>query len=926
MQATATTQMESTHCLPLNAPGATLAATGGKGLNLAKLAQAGFPVPGGFIVTTGGYDAFVTGAGLAGWMASEVAAIDASDPESLNALSERIRTRFRESAMPVELAETIRAAYAALGNPKVAVRSSATAEDLPDFSFAGQQDTFLNVLGDDGLLEAVRECWSSLWTARAMGYRARNGIDQSVVSLAVVVQAMVQSDTSGVLFTANPLTGRRTETTVDAIYGLGEALVSGLVEPDHYVIEAATGRIIEKQLGAKATVIRGVEGGGTVTETESADAHSQQALSDEAIREVTALGKRVANFYGSPQDIEWGYADGQLYLLQSRAITSLFPVPEVPADENSAENSAENSGDLRVFFSFGAIQGMLDPMTPLGRDVIKAIFIGGGTLFGFHGNTPENQKVLYDAGGRLWANLTPMLNNERGRKFYLSIGGGVDPGAAAAIKRLVAEPGRLPEPGPLRPETVRRIARFALPRLVVALGALARPDRNRAEAQQIIDDTIARFTVQGRATKSIAEQVQLLEDVADAAFRVMVPQLLPRILAGMAGLRGLTVMAQKLTAIDPTITGQTAMDVTRGLPHNVTTEMDLSLWTVAQVVRDDPASAAHFAEADAPILAAEYLDGVLPYPAQAAIAGFMDRYGMRGLAEIDFGRPRWREQPAQVMQMVQNYLRIDDPTMAPDAVFGRGVGAAQATVDRLAAAAQRSGPLGFLKARLIRAMAYRARALSGLRESPKFMIIRLFGVARKAILAMGATLAGAGVLAQAEDVVFLRIAELRKLASTPLAQMDKTAWRILVAQRRQAYDRELGRRQLPRVLLSDGTAYYDGFADSSGEEDVEGVLRGSPVSAGVVDGTVRVIFDPYTARLLPGEILVCPGTDPAWTPLFLSAGGLVMEVGGLMTHGSVVAREYGIPAVVGVDRATERLQTGQRVRVDGSSGRVEVLE
>ncbi|RLT33583.1 MAG: phosphoenolpyruvate synthase, partial [Chloroflexi bacterium] len=371
MQTIAAVEVKNTLCLPLNAPGATLASTGGKGLNLTKLAQAGFPVPGGFIVTTGGYDAFVNDAGLAGWMADEVAAIDARDPESLNALSDRIRARFRESAMPPALADTIRAAYAALGKPKVAVRSSATAEDLPDFSFAGQQDTFLNVLGDDALLGAVRECWSSLWTARAIGYRARNGIDQSAVSLAVVVQAMVQSDTSGVLFTANPLTGRRTETVVDAIYGLGEALVSGQVEPDHYIVETATGRIVAKLLGAKATVIRGAEGGGTLTQ--SADAGSQQALSDDEIRQVTALGKRVTDFYGSPQDIEWGYADGQLYLLQSRAITSLFPVPELPADENP--------DDLRVFFSFGAVQGMLDPMTPLGRDVIKAIFIGGGTLF-----------------------------------------------------------------------------------------------------------------------------------------------------------------------------------------------------------------------------------------------------------------------------------------------------------------------------------------------------------------------------------------------------------------------------------------------------------------------------------------------------------------------------------------------------------------
>lgn len=910
-----------TLCLPLDAPGATLALTGGKGLNLAKLAQAGFPVPGGFIVTTVGYDAFVQSAGLAGWMAGEVAAIDTTDLNALATLSDCIRARFQESAVPVALAETIRETYASLGKPKVAVRSSATAEDLPDFSFAGQQDTFLNVLGDEPLLKAVVECWSSLWTARAIGYRARNGIDQSAVSLAVVVQAMVQSDTSGVLFTANPLSGRRTETAIDAIYGLGEALVSGQVEPDHYVVETATGRIVEKTLGAKATVIRGVDGGGTVTET--ADAAKQQALSDGEIAAVTALGKRVAEFYASPQDIEWGYADGTLHLLQSRAITSLFPVPELPADANPDE--------LRVYFSFGAVQGMLDPMTPLGRDVIKGVFIGGGTLLGFHGYAPESQKVMYEAGGRLWANLTPLLNNKRGRKLISGAIGAVEPGAATAIKRLVTEPGRLPEPGPLRPEALRRLVRFFVPALGVALKSIARPDENRAVAQKIITDTIARLTAQAQTANSMREQVQLLEDVTFTAFTVMIPHLMPRILAGMAGLRGLTVLAEGLTETDPSITGQTAMDVTRGLPHNVTTEMDLSLWTVAQVVRDDSASAARFAQSAAPALAADYLAGTLPYPAQAAIAGFMDRYGMRGLAEIDFGRPRWREQPAQVMQMVQNYLRIDDPAMAPDAVFRRAEQAAEATVERMVAAAQRTGRLGAVKARLIRGMAYRVRALAGLRESPKFMIIRLFGLARQAILQMGERLAEAGVLAQAEDIVFLRMAELRKLAANDPAQTDGRVWRTLVAQRRHEYDRELGRRQVPRMILSDGTAFYDGFgggvAGKEGKEgkEGEGVLLGSPVSAGVVEGAVRIVLDPYTANLHPGEILVCPGTDPAWTPLFLSAGGLITEVGGMMTHGSVVAREYGIPAVVGVHKATERLQTGQRVRIDGSSGRIEIL-
>ena len=919
--------------IPLDRADVTLAQAGGKGMNLARLAQAGFPVPDGFMVTTFAYSTFVAQNHLADHISTTLAGVIFDDAVSLQAASVSIRERFAQGALSDELRRALMVSYRLMGEGPVAVRSSATAEDLPDMSFAGQQDTFLNILGMDALAQAVIDCWSSLWTARAMGYRQRNGIDHNEVALAVIVQNMVQSQASGVLFTANPLTGARAQTVIDATLGLGEALVSGQVEPDHYVVERVKGgdkgtrrqgalgtwRIVSKVLGAKALTIRSEAGGGVVTVHE--DASAQQALPDDAILALSQVGQEIQNLFGTPQDIEFAWADGALSILQSRPITSLFPVPDLPPNIELGANP----DDLRVYFSFGAVQGMLDPMTPLGQDVIKGIFAGGATLLGYHGYTPESQKVLFEAGERLWGHLTPVLNNQRGRKMYLGVFGAVEPGAATAIKRLVNEPGRLPEPGPLRPQTVIRMVRFFVPMLGKVMSSMGRPDHNRAVVQQIMADTIARLAAQAQAATSMADQVRLVEDVAHAAFTVMIPEMVPRIMAGMIGLRVLTVQAKTLTVIDPSITGQTAMEVTRGLPHNVTTEMDLALWTVAQVVQADPASAARMSQGAAPELAEDYLAGTLPYAAQAAIAGFMDRYGMRGLAEIDFGRPRWREQPAQVMQMVQNYLRIDDPNMAPDAVFGRGVAAAQATVDRMAAAASRSGPLGFLKARLIRGMAERARALSGLRESPKFMIIQLFGLARKEILKMGASLVEAGVLAQAEDVLFLRLAEQRELADTPPAQMDKTAWRALVTQRRHVYDREMARRQVPRIILSDGTAFFDGFDESQAGEEVEGVLWGSPVSAGVVEGTVHVVLDPYTAHLLPGEILVCPGTDPAWTPLFLSAGGLVMEVGGLMTHGSVVAREYGIPGVVGVRDATTRLVTGQRIRVDGSSGEIVVL-
>jgi pyruvate,water dikinase len=356
------------------------------------------------------------------------------------------------------------------------------------------------------------------------------------------------------------------------------------------------------------------------------------------------------------------------------------------------------------------------------------------------------------------------------------------------------------------------------------------------------------------------------------------------------------------------------MELTRGLPHNVTTEMDLALWRTSQAIRADTAIAAHFSAAEINMLVAEFRESRLPEAAQKAIAQFLGTYGMRGIGEIDLGRQRWRENPESLFQALKSYLQID-PANSPEAIFQRGEEKARQSQEQLVEALKKTG--NWFKAQIIYGMTKRIRELGGLRETPKFFVVRLLGHFREALLAAGRKLAEAGTLAEADDVFFLHLWELKALGSG-----ESRDWKALMAERRAIYTRELRRRRIPRMMLSDGTAFYD--APSSG--DSANSLSGSPVSAGTVEGVVRVVFDPHGIQLLPGEILVCPATDPAWTPLFLAAGGLVMEVGGMMTHGSVVAREYGIPAVVGVSQATTRLQTGQRVRVDGSSGLVTVLE
>jgi phosphohistidine swiveling domain-containing protein len=892
--------------LPLQAEQATLDNVGGKGASLARLARAGYPIPGGFLITTSAYLDYVTANHLGDRILQTVATTQPDDPPGLQAASEAIRGWFTEGTIPPDFANALREAYATLGQPPVAARSSATAEDLPEMSFAGQQDTFLNVISDDALLEAVVNCWSSLWTARAIGYRARNGIPHEGVTLAVVVQEMVPAEASGVLFTANPLTGVRTQTVIDATLGLGDALVSGQVEPDHYVVDTAKGEILSKTLGAKAIATRQAQGGGVVTVQEDASRH--QALPDEQILQLARLGRRVAGEYNFPQDIEWVWADGQLSLLQSRPITSLYPLPEGLKPE-----------PLRVMVSFAAVQGIVEPMTPLGQDTVRLIFAGGGRLFGFQ-ETPESQQAVRMAGERLWVDITAIVRNSLGRKIVPRVTGLIEPTVGQALDRIWEDPRLAPERSGVRLRTLRQSAPFLARFWRNVLKSWRDPDSRRAQLQKQMEERIA--VLQGRsdairgAPDEFAQRVGLIHELYDA-FPYVVPNVFSAVIGGLVPLAMLNRLASHLP--QPGQDGRNpTMEIARGLPHNVTTEMDLCLWETAQTVRSDAPSASRFGEASAQELTADYRAARLPQAAQQAIAGFLERNGMRGLGEIDIGRPRWRQDPTHIMEVIRSYLRIEDKAQAPDVVFQRSAEAAQAASAQLEAAV-RGTPGGRLKAGMVRWATRRFRALAGLRESPKLYIVRMMGIIRQGLLESGRDLAAEGLLNEPEDLFFLYLSELEALANH-----EPHDWAALIASRRGSYAREVLRRQIPRVLLGDGQAFYEGLsAPTEGEEDI---LVGSPVSPGIVEGVARVVLDPRLAQLAPGDILVCPGTDPAWTPLFLAAGGLVMEVGGMMTHGSVVAREYGIPAVVGVHEATQQLKTGQRVRVDGNTGRVVLLD
>lgn len=898
--------------LPLDSPNAELAWVGGKAASLARMARAGFPVPGGFFITTQAYRDFVTANKLGAPISVLLVEADINNPESLERVSQEIRDLFHMGVIPPELAAELRGGYQRLGEKAVAVRSSATAEDLPEMSFAGQQDTYLNVCGSKAVLEAVVNCWSSLWTGRAIGYRLRNRVSEGGAALAVVVQEMIASQVSGVMFTANPLNGLRSETVIDAVFGLGEALVSGQVEPDHYVVDPVRGVVLSRYLGRKEISIHARPGGGSQVIHE--DRAGIQAIPEAEILNLTQLGRKLADLYGFPQDIEWGWLEDNLYLLQSRPITTLFPLPEgLPVEP------------LRVFFSFAAVQGMLDPVTPIGRDALCEIFAMGASLFGVR-VTRETQGVLFTAGERLWVNFTAILRNSIGRRIVPKVLNFIEPSIRQAVEQIWDDPRLQPGKPGISAHARMQLARFMIPVAGNVILNLNAPRQRREmiirNGERLLEVMRARCAaIQGDRWEKLARRADLLADMAGdhlpRTFRLFVSG----VAAGMAAWNLLDLLAtsdgQGESTTAYTRRQELTLQVTRGMPYNPTTEMDLSLWRLAKEIRRDEDTLRAFQENTPTELSARLHQGDLPLNGQRLVEQFLERYGGRGLSEIDLGRTRWAQDPTHVFEMLVSFLQIEDEARAPDVVFKQAAGSAEQAAAELIWEIRKTRH-GWIKAWAAGLLIGRVRQLMGLRESPKFFAVRMMWLIQGELLKSGNDFVNAGELKQADDLFFLSFSELEAMAGR-----QETDWKELIAERREVYQRELMRRQVPRLLLSDGRAFYAGLSEA-----VEGetAISGSPVSPGSVEGRVRVVFDPRKAGLLPGEILVCPGTDPSWTPLFLAAAGLVMEVGGMMTHGAVVAREYGIPAVVGVDQATSRLKNGASIRLNGSSGQIVILE
>jgi len=861
--------------LPLAGPEVTLPTAGGKGASLARLARLGLPVPAGFHLTTAAYRHFVDTNGLQPAILAAAEAVG-DDVASQEAAAAAIAARVANGALPAEIAAAITEGYAALGagEPAVAVRSSATAEDLPGTSFAGQQETRLNVRGEAALLDAVRRCWASLWSARAIAYRRRMGVDHTAVAIAVVVQKMVPAEAAGVLFTANPTTGARDELVVNASFGLGEAVVGGRVTPDSYRLDKGTLAVKERTIGSKELLIVPT-GQGTTVEAVAEERRREAALTEPMVRELGELARRVeAEFDGRPMDIEWAVADGKVWLLQARPMTGLPPAPLV--DVRWEPPIAGTRWVRRQ-----VVENMPEPLSPL----FAEFYLGDALAAGFdlawsELGVPEpldeviNRPLFTTIHGFGYMGINIRWRWETLRIYARAI--------HTAIPRLFKEgvpfwrdralPAYLAEV-----ERWRAIEPSSLPdeRLIEGMRALA-----RAEALYWAGVTLAIAVAKSSDT------------VLDWFLAVLAPRhglSSGRFLRGFQT-RALAAEAELEAIADRARASAGARRLVDGTPPSA----------LLAVLEREPAGRALLAE----------------------VQRYLHRYGHR-LYTLDFAEPTQGENPAPVLLALRDRVRR----------AGRDLAARQAEIarerDRLIAETARS--FDPLRRRWFLGLVRWASQFGPYREDPLFYVGFAWPPLRRLALELGRRLQLAGSLAAPDDVFFLEQAELRAASEARHAGAARPDLARLAQERREL--REARRRLHPPATVPPSFRLKLGpisgeIRESQRRNPATGpTLRGFAVSPGRVTAPASVVLSAdEVERMAAGTILVCPTTTPAWTPLFAQAAGLVTDIGGVAAHGSIIAREYGIPAVMGVGSGTVRIAHGQTITVDGDAGLVTLAE
>lgn len=852
---------------------------GGKGANLGELSKIeGIRVPDGFCVSTEAFKRIIAETSSINELLDRLSHLLVEDRHKIGELSGEIRSFIEGIAIPQDINEEITSFLSRFDEKNAyAVRSSATAEDLPTASFAGQQDTYLNIIGKEAIYQHISKCWASLFTERAVIYRLQNAFDHRKVHLSVVVQKMVFPQVAGILFTADPVTCNRKVLSIDASFGLGEAMVRGIVNADIYKV--CNGKVIDKKISTKKLAIYALKDGGTKEQEIEPERQNRQALTDEQILQLERIGRKIEEHFGCPQDIEWCLVDDTFYIVQSRPITTLYPIPEA--------NDREN----HVYVSVGHQQMMTDPIKPLGLSLFQL----------------TAARPMHKAGGRLFVDITPDLASPVRREIIVDVLGKSEPLIKDALMTIIERGDfieSLPDdqkeqssgksnksPSPADFQTLNEYDPTIVPDLIKS-------------SQRSIDDL--KHNIQ---TKSGSDLIDfILEDIQQLKKSLFDPQSFGVIMTAMNASSWINEKMKEW--LDEKNVADT---LSQSVPNNITSQMGLELLDVADVIRPYPEVIDYLQH----VKDDNFLDELVKFnggkETQDAIYAYLNKYGMRCAGEIDITKTRWSEKPTTLVPMILNNLKNFEPN-ASNRKFEQGRQSAlkkeQELLDRL-----KQLPDGEQKAEETKRTISLIRNFIGYREYPKYGMINRYFVYKQALLKEAEQLVQAGVIHEKEDIYYLTFEELHEAVCT-----NKLDYQI-ISKRKDDY-KLYEKLTPPRVITSDGEIIAGEYKRENLPAEA---IVGLPVSSGVIEGRARVILNMEDADLEDGDILVTSFTDPSWTPLFVSIKGLVTEVGGLMTHGAVIAREYGLPAVVGVENATKLIKDGQRIRVHGTEGYVEIL-
>lgn len=828
--------------------------TGGKGFNLSKMYNSKINIPNGFIITSKVYDEYVEKNNL-----KEVLEDILYSSENADVKSSKLKELFKVDLLDSILVDEIYDNFREITSQRVAVRSSSVMEDLPDMSFAGQYDSFLNITKEN-LLESIIDCWKSIWNVRAIEYREKYSIDNDI-TIAVIIQEMVESKVSGVVFTSNPITGVRNEMLINSAYGLGEGIVGGDVHPDEYIVNKLNKAVISSVISNKERQYVYSNTGIELVAVKE-EYKGVSSLSKEQLEKLVETVKNVEVFFDKPQDIEFAINE-EIYILQSRDITTLFPIDNLDFDDK-----------LRAYMCANTVLlGMKEPFTPFGYDIFSTMFPTIINIMTAKKKPIDDSFVKYVAG-RIYIDITYLMSKKFIAKKFGSGLSGNDLPLEGVINYLIDNHGH---------RFTHQGIKFKIPWGVVKysvsmIGDLKRvnkiPYENRNAAMQSDGDKLyKKYVKKLESLKSREEKMDFAQEALVEAFKLSQKQSLYCV--AMNTKPSLDKKIKKLfgSEFDLTI-------LEKSFPDCITLELGVRLNELAK----------HY-----------YENNIEPTKNDVKIVGLLDRFGHRSTIELDFGVKRWSEDPEYLINMIKSYM-VDQMYIRNLKEVEDNRTLAELETEKIYNAYVLKK--GRRKADKIKKQIEDYRYAAGMREYPKFDIVRMLDLARKAVLQIGGEL-----LKNKEDIFYISKQDI----------LNNVDLEEIAAKNKAEYVKELARTSIPRIVMNNGETIYTAQTHDKNSS----MIQGHPLSAGTCEGRVRIVLDPKHSELLEGEILVTESTNPAWTPLFATAKGLIIQYGGPLSHGGIVAREYGIPAVVGVENIFEN---GQLVKIDGEAGTVELID